>query len=140
MKDYELKLETLLQRQNNICTSCGEVLDRSKKIDLAHSIKASKKNYELFNDVVIDHLFNLTATHPGKCNDKCNRSRAAYPVEAQERIIDILGSILLNDPLAFEYPKLMRAFDNMGHLLTDNPVYIAQYEILENFFEHYRDL
>jgi hypothetical protein len=94
MKDYEYKLETLLRQQGGGCYVCSKQFTPFEKIDLAHRVKASNFNYKRFGEDVIDHILNLRATHPGKCNDACNMSRAAHPVEAQELIDRIEYSII----------------------------------------------
>ena len=94
MKDYDYKLETLFRQQGGGCYACGKIFMPNDKIDLAHRVKASKFNYKRFGEDVIDHILNLRATHAGKCNDDCNMSRAAHPIEANNLIEEIKKSIV----------------------------------------------
>jgi 5-methylcytosine-specific restriction endonuclease McrA len=97
MKNYVLKRTELLIKQHLCCASCGKKFTESDKIELAHRVKASKGkngNYKKYGEDVIDHVWNLAATHPGKCNDKQNMSRAAHPIESMELITSIQQSIM----------------------------------------------
>ena len=101
MKNYEEKLEYLVRSQGLKCASCGEKFKVNQKIDLAHKVKAGKFNYKEYGDEVIDHVFNLAATHSNSykkegCNDAQNMSRAAHPVEAQLLIDKIKADIISN--------------------------------------------
>jgi hypothetical protein len=94
MKDYSIKMRSLLVSQNFRCASCNKKFKAGDKIELAHKVKAGKYNYKKYGKGIIDHVINLAATHPGKCNDKQNMSRAAHPIEAEKLIINIKNCIL----------------------------------------------
>lgn len=94
IKNYEEKKSQLIISQDLKCASCGEDFQNGQKIDLAHKVKASKKNYEIYGEEVIDHVKNLAATHANgyksrACNDRQNCSRAANPIKADKLIKEI---------------------------------------------------
>jgi len=140
MKDYEKKMSNLLIKQRGMCLSCGKELDYSKKIDLAHSIKASKKNYQLFGSDVIDHEFNLTATHPRACNDAQNKSRAAHPVESSERIIDIIHDLIADKPLRRDYDALEQALNNIDNTTDISFNHSRTRFMLKEWFAKYQEI
>ncbi len=93
MKDYQEKLEHLVRLQDKKCKSCNKPFVAGEKIDLAHKVKASKRNYKVNGEAVIDHVLNLAATHSGNCNDAQNMSRAAHPVAA-DKLLETIKSLL----------------------------------------------
>ena len=139
MKLYEEKKEYLLKLQEFKCASCNHEFKAHDKIDLAHKLKASKKNYELFSELVIDHVNNLAATHSGDCNDAQNCSRASNPVRATEIIIEILTHLIQGEPDTDTIYILKNAFNNLIECNTDSHIHIGMYDILANFFEAYQD-
>jgi hypothetical protein len=139
MKNYELKRSTLLIKQESACPVCHKRFTSPDEIELAHKLRTDVPNNKLFGKSVIDHVLNLAATHKN-CNSAVLINRATDPVKAHEHVVDILSAILLDDPLVFEYKTLMKAFDNIDYNYIVNIVSISQYEILDNFFKHYRDL
>ena len=94
MKNYSEKAQYLYNKQGGRCASCNKILVASDKMELAHKIPAYKFNYSEYGDDVIDHVLNLAATHPGKCNDKQNLSLAAHPIEGKELIERIKQDII----------------------------------------------
>ena len=145
MINYEEKKQQLLLKQDLCCQSCKNKFTESDTIELAHGIRQSKYNLKTFSPLVIDHVLNLSATHKGNCNDRCNINDSST-VAVQERLIDILSSLVLDDPVMFQYKAMNQAFDNIltvgseRKLYTDNPVYLGQYKLLHDFFRMYKAL
>lgn len=145
IQNYELKKQQLLMKQNLCCKTCGKKFTECQKIDLAHGIRASKYNYKTFSPLVIDHILNLSATHPGNCNDRCNINDSST-VAVQEKLIDILSSLVLDDSINLQYKEMNQSFENIltvgneRKLYTDNPVYLGQYKLLHDFFRMYKQL
>ena len=140
MKDYDNKKMYLYLKQKGKCPSCGEELEHSQKTELAHHLINSKSNKKLYGEIMINHKINLSLTHSGACNSKCIINTATKPIKAQERLIDIMSSILLDDPLECDYHNLLGHWENVGKCITVDPVYVGQYEIIENFFAHFKAL
>ena len=139
MIDYEIKKEALLKKQHFKCATCKKEFQESEKIELAHGLRNDKKNRLFYSEYVIDNILNLSATHSGNCNDACNVGKGSNPVQFQERLIDIISAVLMDDPSIFIIKRLNEAFNNIGSLVTDNVVILGQYAILENFFAHYEN-
>jgi len=139
VKDYEKKKAHLLTTQGVHCPVCFKKFVESDRIELAHRLRKDNPHVKMFGLSVIDHVSNLAATHKN-CNSAVLINRATDPIQAHEKVVDILSQIMLNDPLVFEYKALMKAFDNIERRYIVNIVSVSQYEILENFFQHYRDL
>lgn len=89
IKDYEQKRFILLSDQNYRCAYCGRLFTQGDKIELSHKVIKSKANIKLFGLEVIDHVKNLAATHPGKCNDGMIINRATQPIKAKQHIKEI---------------------------------------------------
>jgi hypothetical protein len=67
--EMELKKRSILFEQSGICGHCGKRITPGEPFNISHRIAKHKWRLQKYGSEVINHRFNLVATHPGNCND-----------------------------------------------------------------------
>lgn len=122
---------------NYHCEVCKNRFSQSQ-LQLAHIVSASKQNIKMFGREIMYHDDMMVLTCPD-CNSSVLKNRAGNPIKAQEKIIDILTTILDNDPVIFSYNVLSKAFDSLGTYKGDSETHIKDYDFLNFFFAKYKE-
>jgi len=76
----------IIMDQGGICSHCKKPLAGSL-VDAAHRIPKSKENIRKLGWSVLNHRFNLRATHKGNCNDGVLMDFGAQP-EACKKLVN----------------------------------------------------
>lgn len=135
MKNYEQKKTELMIDQESCCKACNKRFLESDKIELAHGLIDSVPNVKLFGKDIIDHVLNLSATHSGKCNSKMLINRSTRPIEAQERIINIIAYDILEGLTPVKFKAYKKAFEGMGKYKGMAEDYTITYNKLYDYFK-----
>lgn len=81
--------KSIILTQNTLCAKCGGSLIGGP-VDIAHRIPKAKMYIKKYGWSVINHRFNLRATHhKAECNDGVLLDPKTHPIEADELIKQI---------------------------------------------------
>ena len=83
----------IIMSQYSQCAHCGQMLTASEPIDIAHRIPKYKMYIKKYGWSVINHRFNLRATHRGACNDGVLLDPKTHPIEAQQLVKRIMEDL-----------------------------------------------